>query len=269
MTDTSKQIERLLGIMRSLRDPEKGCPWDIRQDFASIAPYTIEEAYEVADAIEREDIMALRDELGDLLFQVVFHAQMADEQGRFGFGDVVESICDKLVRRHPHVFGDVRVDDEAELHRAWEEHKKDERKRKQAPEESQGILSGIASTLPALQWSAKLQKRAAHHGFDWSSIEPVFDKIHEEIEELKAEIARSDNSVRINEEMGDVLFACVNLARHCHVDAEHALRDSNRRFIKRFEAIEAMLGDEGRRMEDCGLAELEAYWQKAKRETGG
>jgi ATP diphosphatase len=255
------QIDKLLDIMAALRDPDNGCPWDIEQTFKSISAYTIEEAYEVADAIERMDLHDLQDELGDLLFQVVFHAQMANEQGAFNFDDVVTAISEKLVRRHPHVFGEEKVSDKQALNKAWEKHKKEER---QAKQQHKSILDGIASTMPALRWSSKLQKRAAHHGFDWDDVAPVFDKLQEEIEELKAELGHQNNQERIADEMGDILFACVNLSRHLDVNPEQALRDSNLKFIERFNVVEQLLTTDGRVMDDCSVAELEDYWQKAK-----
>ena len=264
MSDEPGQIDRLLEIMAALRDPENGCPWDIEQTFKTISAYTIEEAYEVADAIERLDMHDLKDELGDLLFQVVFHAQMGKERGEFDFEDVVTAISDKLIRRHPHVFGEDKVKDKQALNDAWEKHKKNERHAKQHPQKS--VLDGIASTMPALRWSSKLQKRAAHHGFDWDDIAPVFDKLQEEIGELKAEIGQDDNQDRIADELGDILFACVNLSRHVDVNPEQALRDSNIKFISRFTVVEQLLQDDGRLMDDCSVEELETYWQKAKTE---
>ncbi|MCG6938070.1 MAG: nucleoside triphosphate pyrophosphohydrolase [Gammaproteobacteria bacterium] len=258
-----KEIYELLKIMEDLRNPDGGCPWDINQSFDSIAAYTVEEAYEVADAIERKDMADLKNELGDLLFQVVFHAQMAAEQGQFNFVDVVKEINDKLVRRHPHVFGDDNTKDEAKLYRDWEKHKKKERAEKVSQQPS--YLDGIAGTMPALRWSEKLQKRAAHHGFDWESIEPVFSKLDEEIAELKAEIGTESNQQRISDEMGDILFASVNLSRHLEVNPEQALRDCNRRFISRFNIVEQLLREDGRVMDDCSVDVLEEYWQKAKR----
>jgi len=248
--------------MAALRDPENGCPWDIEQTFKTISAYTIEEAYEVADAIEREDMHDLKDELGDLLFQVVFHAHMAKEQGEFGFKDVVAAISDKLVRRHPHVFGEEKFEDHEALNRAWEQHKKNERQARRR--EHKGLLDGIASTMPALRWSSKLQKRAAHHGFDWDDVTPVFDKLQEEIEELQAEIGIENNHERVTDEMGDILFACVNLSRHLDVNPEQALRESNRRFISRFTVVEQLLQQDGRIMDDCSVDQLEEYWQEAK-----
>jgi nucleoside triphosphate diphosphatase len=257
----------LIEIMAALREPESGCPWDIKQDFSSIANYTVEEAYEVADAIARGDMHDLRDELGDLLFQVVFHARMATEAGAFGFDDVVEAICTKLVNRHPHVFGDVVVKDEVQLQKAWEQQKRVERENKQTDSvaAASGILDGIAATLPALRWAEKLQKRAAQHGFDWPEIEPVFGKLDEEIGELQQEIPRLDNQQRIEDEMGDVLFACVNLARHLKVDPEQALRGCNRRFMSRFAKMEQLLERDGRVVDSTSLQELERYWQESKK----
>lgn len=251
--------------MADLRDPENGCPWDVKQSFDSIAAYTVEEAYEVADAIERKDMDDLKNELGDLLFQVVFHAQMASEVNQFDFIDVVNEINDKLVRRHPHVFAGKNAKNDAELKRDWEKHKKEERVEKAQQQARTGYLDGIASAMPALRWSEKLQKRAAHHGFDWDDIGPVFDKLDEEVGELKAEIVHQDNLQRISDEMGDILFASVNLARHLGVNPEQALRDSNRKFISRFEIVEQLLHEDGRQMEECNVATLEEYWQKAKK----
>ena len=256
-------IEKLLEIMAALRHPENGCPWDIEQDFSSIAPYTIEEAYEVADAIERGDMAELKDELGDLLFQVVFYAQMASERGLFDFNDVVRAINDKLVRRHPHVFGDDNTTDKAELERQWEQHKQQERDSKS---EQAGALDGIAATLPALRWSQKLQKRAASTGFDWPDIAPVFDKLEEELQELKAEIGRADNQARILDEYGDVLFVCVNLAKHLRLNAEQALRHANRKFIERFTLMEQLIQQDDTVFDDLTLEQMEQYWQLAKQQ---
>ncbi|MGD8582666.1 MAG: nucleoside triphosphate pyrophosphohydrolase [Gammaproteobacteria bacterium] len=261
MSESSNQVDRLLEIMAALRDPENGCPWDIEQNFKTISAYTIEEAYEVADAIERGDMHDLKGELGDLLFQVVYHAQMANEQDTFSFADVAVAINDKLVRRHPHVFGEDKVKDMQALHDAWEKHKRMERKEKSPANKS--LLDGIASTMPALRWSSKLQKRAAHHGFDWDNVAPVFAKLQEEIAELEAEIGHDHD--RIADEMGDILFACVNLSRHLDVNPEQALRDSNLKFISRFHVVEQLLQEDGKIMDDCSVEELEAYWQKAKR----
>lgn len=253
--------------MAALRDPESGCPWDVKQDFSSIANYTVEEAYEVADAIARGDMHDLKGELGDLLFQVVFHARLGAEIDAFDFDDVVEAICTKLVSRHPHVFGDVVVRDEAQLQRAWEQQKRAERDNRQTESTTtaSGILDGIAATLPALRWTEKLQKRAAHHGFDWPDIEPVFGKLDEEIGELKREIPHLDNQQRIADEMGDVLFACVNLARHLDVNPEQALRTCNHRFMTRFATMEKLLHQDGKTIDSTSLEELERYWQESKK----
>jgi len=266
-----QEIEKLLQIMADLRDPGEGCPWDIKQTFESIAAYTVEEAYEVSDAIERKDMADLKNELGDLLFQVVFHSQMASEAGLFDFDDVVKEITSKLVRRHPHVFGDDKTRDEEQLKRDWEQHKEKERalksqqdKNGSADEAGVSCLNGIASGMPALRWSEKLQKRAALQGFDWTDIQHVFDKVHEELDELKSEIGIENNHERLVDEMGDVLFASVNLAKHVGVNPEQALRNSNQKFISRFEIVESLLREDGRQMEDCSVDVLLDYWQKAK-----
>lgn len=248
--------------MARLRDPETGCPWDIKQSFSSIAPYTVEEAYEVMDAIEREDWNELRQELGDLLLQVVFHARMAEERGLFSFGDVVEAIADKLVRRHPHVFGETAYADESEQHAAWEAHKAAERCEKG---EGAGVLDGVAHSLPALTRAVKLQKRAARVGFDWHDPEPVIAKIHEEIEEVRAEMVEGAPRERLEAEVGDLIFAVTNLARHVGIDPEVALRGTNGRFESRFRHIEKRLAGQDRRPEDCTLDELEALWVEAKK----
>lgn len=258
-----RSIDRLLSIMARLRDPEGGCPWDIEQSFATIAPYTIEEAYEVADAIQSDDMAALRDELGDLLFQVVFYAQMAREIGAFDFDTVVDGIADKMVRRHPHVFGDADIGSAAMQTLAWETHKAAERA---ADETRSGILDGVARALPALLRAAKLQKRAARVGFDWPSIEPVFAKLDEEVAELREAMAGSSDQDAVAEELGDLLFVCANLGRHAGVDPEDALRRANEKFERRFRRIEALLAAEGRTPDDSDLAEMDALWERAKRE---
>ena len=259
-----QKLEKLLEIMRALRDPETGCPWDIKQDFSSITPYTIEEAYEIADAIERGDMHDLKDELGDLLFHVVFYAQLASEQKDFCFDDVVAAINDKLVRRHPHVFADSKTGTDEELLKAWEQQKASERSDKEKPDSAGSALDGIASTLPALKWAEKIQKRAAHTGFDWDELAPVFAKLNEEIDELKQEVEVENNHERIIDEMGDVLFSCVNLSRHLGVGAEQALRQGNQKFIQRFQQMEKMIAEGGRAIGDCSLDELEQQWQNAK-----
>ncbi len=257
-------MQKLIEIMERLRDPVSGCPWDREQTFASIACHTIEEAYEVADAIQRNAMDDLRDELGDLLFQVVFYTQMAREQSMFDFSDVVESICSKMLRRHPHVFADEKIDTVYQQSQAWERHKADERNRKRDIGEPVGQLDGVTLALPALVRSTKLQKRAAEAGFDWPDIAGPLEKIEEELDEVKAEISPAGGSDRLEAEIGDLLFSCVNLARHAKVDAETALRRANQTFETRYRAMEAMLRKSGQRMEDLELDELEALWQRAK-----
>lgn len=255
-------IARLLEIMRCLRDPETGCPWDIEQSFASIAPYTIEEAYEVADAIEREDWDELKGELGDLLFQSVFHAQMAQEAGLFSFDDVADTMSDKMVARHPHVFGDENRDKSAEQQtRDWETIKAAER----AGKAQKGTLDGVAIGLPALLRALKLQKRAARVGFDWPSTGDVIDKIAEEAQELN-EARTSLSEAEINEEYGDLLFVVANLGRHLGLDPEASLRAANAKFTRRFERIEALLAEQGKTPGDSDLAEMDALWDQAKAE---
>jgi len=263
-------INDLLTIMSRLRDPQSGCPWDVEQDFASIAAYTIEEAYEVADAIDRNDLADLKDELGDLLLQVVFHSQMAKEQGAFDFGDVVAAICDKMTRRHPHVFAGATVEDAEAQTREWEQLKRQER---QARGESDGsALAGVSRGMPEWQRAAKLQSRAARVGFDWPGPEPVIAKLHEEIEEVRAEFAHGDvqaNRERLQDEIGDVLFVCANLARHAKVDAGAALRQANLKFERRFRAMEALAGSDGVALPALSLEAQEDYWQRVKRSERG
>ncbi|MCY7313798.1 MAG: nucleoside triphosphate pyrophosphohydrolase [Pseudoxanthomonas sp.] len=266
MNDNPHSIQRLLAIMARLRNPEGGCPWDLQQDFASIAPYTIEEAYEVADAIDRNDLADLKDELGDLLLQVVFHAQMAQEQGAFGFDDVVASICDKMTRRHPHVFDDSTVEDAAAQTREWEAHK--QREREAAGDADTSALAGIARGMPEWQRAVKLQARAARVGFDWPGPTPVIAKLHEEIEEVRVEFARAplaDNHARLQDEIGDVLFVCSNLARHAKVDPGAALRQANLKFERRFRAMEALSAADGTSLPELSLEQQEAYWERSKR----
>jgi MazG family protein len=257
----SGDIAALLAIMKTLRSPDGGCPWDLEQSFATIAPYTIEEAYEVATAIEAEDYAALKDELGDLLFQVVFHAQMASERGLFGFPDVVAAICAKMVRRHPHVFGDGAAKTPAAVTIAWEEIKRRERAGNPA---NASLLDDVPRALPALMRAVKLQNRAAQVGFDWPSAVTVTDKIAEESREL-AEAASSGERGKIAEEFGDLLFVMANLARHLKLDPEDSLRAANAKFVRRFKAIEAGLQRKGRKPEDATLDEMEALWQEAKK----
>lgn len=253
-------IEKLLEIMDRLRDPDMGCPWDLEQDFPTIAPYTIEEAYEVADAIAREDMAALRDELGDLLFQVVFYARMAKEAGAFDFGDVVGAICGKMLRRHPHVFGSDAERAAGPAEGSWERIKAEERR----DGDEEGALAGVALSLPALKRAQKLGKRAAGVGFDWPDRKGVRDKIAEELEELEEAVGTRDPA-QVEEEFGDLLFAIVNLARHLDVDAENALMGANRKFERRFADMEKAIRDSGQRFRDHSLESLDRQWRAAKR----
>tara|TARA_B100000214_G_scaffold368970_1_gene341311 strand:- start:1653 stop:2510 length:858 start_codon:yes stop_codon:yes gene_type:complete len=281
----SYTIEDLKYLMARLRDPDTGCPWDTKQSYKSIVPHTLEEAYEVADAIEREDYPHLKDELGDLLFQVIFYAQIGREDGHFDFDGVVDHLVRKLVRRHPHVFPegtlDSRIDpdnrpDEAWIKESWERIKAEERTLKPAPDAGapESRLDGIARTLPAMARAEKLQKRAARHGFDWPYIAPVFDKLHEEIDELKeaweaAQTGAGDPDA-VEDELGDLLFVCVNLARFMKVNPEQALNRTNHKFDARFRAIEKVLEREGRDMDEESLEALDAVWQAVKGvERGG
>lgn len=258
-------MQQLLEIMATLRDPERGCPWDRVQSFATIVPFTIEEAYEVADAIERGDMDELCDELGDLLFQVVFHAQMAKEAGDFTFDDVVAAIVAKLTRRHPHVFGSAEVRDAAELSEQWERHKAAERAAK-SPRQTASVLDGVSRALPALTRAVKLQRRAARVGFDWEDLEQVLAKLEEELAELRAEIAAGGDAARMRHEIGDLLLVCSNIARYADVDPEAALREANGRFERRFRRIEEALAEQGRTPAQSNAAEMEALWQRAKAE---
>ncbi|WP_163850069.1 nucleoside triphosphate pyrophosphohydrolase [Pseudooceanicola aestuarii] len=259
--DTAPGLPRLLEVMRRLRDPETGCPWDIEQDFASIAPYTIEEAYEVADAIERGSMAELEGELGDLLLQVVFHARMAEERGDFSFDSVASGIAEKMIARHPHIFGDESREKSAEQQtRDWETVKAAER----AARAETGVLDGVALGLPALMRAAKLQKRAARVGFDWPDVGEVLDKISEEAAEL-VEARDTLTQREVEEEMGDLLFVMANLARHLDVDPEVALRGANAKFTRRFNAVEAELRAMGKEPSQSDLSEMDALWDAAKR----
>ncbi len=259
----SRPIDRLLAIMARLRDPEGGCPWDLEQNFATIAPHTIEEAYEVVEAIDSGDRRSLKDELGDLLFQVVFYAQMGAEEGCFDFESIVEGICDKMERRHPHVFGRTEIADAAAQTIQWETQKAAERAA-QAQGRPHSALDGVSSALPALTRALKLQARAGRVGFDWPEPAQVLDKIAEELDEVRAEIEQQAEHDRLEDEMGDLLFACVNLARKLKIDPETALRRGNRKFTRRFRFIEEGLAAQGRRPEDATLDEMEALWVAAK-----
>ena len=266
------QIDDLLHLMARLRDPQTGCPWDLKQTYASIVPYTLEEAYEVADAIERADFEHLPGELGDLLFQVVYYSQLAQEEGRFEFAAVVDGITRKLIRRHPHVFvdGDLygapdapRLE-EAAVKQRWEELKAEERAEKAAAPEQLSLLDDVPTALPALSRAAKLQKRAAQVGFDWPEALPVVDKVREELDEVLEAMSENDAGA-IAEEIGDLLFVVTNLARHLKVDPEAALRAANGKFERRFRHIEQALREAGRPIENCSLEELDALWGEAKK----
>ena len=266
-----RNIDRLLEIMARLRDPAGGCPWDVEQSFATIAPYTIEEAYEVADAIERHDLEALRDELGDLLLQVVFHARMAEEAKAFDFEAVAGSIADKMIRRHPHVFGADSLADSASQRIAWEAHKAAERAAAAAAraEGPESALQGVALAFPALTRALKLQRRAARVGFDWGAPAPILDKVEEEIRELRSELCQASPPERVEDELGDLLFSLVNLARQLALDPEAALRRSNAKFERRFRRVEALLADQGKTPGEATLSEMEALWQRVKLEERG
>jgi nucleoside triphosphate diphosphatase len=268
----SNDITRLLEIMAALRTPGTGCPWDLEQDFASIAPYTLEEAYEVVDAIERGDLADLRDELGDLLLQVVFHSRMAEEQGAFAFGDVVEAITTKLIRRHPHVFGSIKDLSPEAVKSLWDSIKAQEKADRRATRDRMGLspeaheasfLGGIPTALPALTRAQKLTAKAAKVGFDWPEPSQVIDKIHEELEEVK-EVSSTGNRDMIEDEIGDLLFSVTNLARHYGIDPERALRRTNAKFERRFRAVEEALGKQDRSLNEASLEEMEELWVAAK-----
>jgi MazG family protein len=273
MVDASakpRRIEDLLAVMARLRNPDTGCPWDRDQTFATIAPYTIEEAYEVADAITRGDVDGLRDELGDLLLQVVYHARMAEEEGAFAFADVVQSITDKMVRRHPHVFEDVSLRDGFRTSGTWERIKAEEKAARGTSPAEGSILDDVPVALPALSRAVKLQKKAARVGFDWPSLQPVLAKAEEEIAELKGAISEGGggggkpSSPKVAEEFGDLLFVMANVARHLELDPEAALRDANAKFARRFASIEATLRVRGRSPQDATLEEMDQLWDEAK-----
>ncbi len=259
-----QDIQRLIELMATLRHPDKGCPWDKEQTFATIAPYTVEEAYEVADAIERGDTPALKEELGDLLFQVVFHSRMAEEQGSFAFGDVVQGICDKMVSRHPHVFGTDQISDAEQQTIAWEEHKQRERaaRQKNGPV---SVLDNVPVSLPALTRAAKLGRRAATVGFEWPDVQGALDKAEEELHEVRAAIADGTSTDAIEDELGDLLFCLVNICRHMKVDPEAALRKTNLKFERRFRHVEVRVREQGRDLTQSTLQEMDGYWDEAKR----
>lgn len=261
----SRDISRLIEIMAALRTPVTGCPWDLEQNFSTIAPYTIEEAYEVADAIQRGDLSDLRDELGDLLLQVVFHARMAQEQGAFDFGGVVEAVTSKMIRRHPHVFGDAGGQDTQAVNAQWERIKAEERaaKAERHPPKPPSALDGVPVALPALTRALKLQQKAGRVGFDWNDPRAVLAKIREEADEIEAELDRAENE-QAAAEVGDLLFAVVNLARHLDADPEAVLRATNAKFERRFTAIEAALAAQGKKPQDASLVEMDALWDAAK-----
>jgi ATP diphosphatase len=268
----SRDISRLIEIMAALRAPVTGCPWDIEQSFETIAPYTIEEAYEVADAIQRGDLDDLRDELGDLLLQVVYHARMAEEAGAFSFGDVVNAVTTKMIRRHPHVFGDEEARGAGMAKGVWEKIKAEEKAGRRAErlargldaeDHGQGFLDGVPVALPALTRALKLQEKAARVGFDWSEAEPILDKIEEEIGELR-EAMGTAGEAEIKDEFGDVLFALVNFGRHLGIDSEAALAGTNEKFRARFHHVERALEASGRTLDEATLGEMEALWQQAK-----
>ena len=262
-------IQDLLAIMVRLRDPNGGCPWDVEQTFATIAPYTIEEAYEVADAIARDNMPALKDELGDLLFQVVFHARMAEEAGLFAFPDVVGAISDKMIRRHPHVFGSAKFDSLEAQTEAWESIKAGERAASGDAAGPPSVLDGLPAGLPALKQAEKLQKRAARVGFDWTEAKDILGKIQEELDEVRAEFEAPEDvrsQERLTDELGDLLFACVNLARKSGIDPGMALRGTNLKFETRFRRVETLLRESGKSPERATLAEMEDLWVRAKQE---
>ena len=264
---TSAPINQLLDIMEKLRDPNGGCPWDLEQNFDTIAPHTIEEAYEVAEAIARNDMAELKDELGDLMFQVVFYAQMAKEAGDFDFYDVIAAISEKMIRRHPHVFGSADIATAEAQTTAWEETKARERAaKKKDADKAPSALDGVAETLPALTRAVKLQKRASRVGFDWPSIAPVFDKIEEELGELRTEIDEGGNQERIAEEYGDLLFVLANLGRHLDLEPETVLRAANRKFTRRFQIVEQRLEKAGKPLDQSSLEEMDEVWNEVREE---
>jgi len=268
MLNDKASIEKLRWIMARLRDPETGCPWDVKQNFASITAHTIEEAYEVVDAIEQQDFVELEKELGDLLFQVIFYSQLGQEEELFDFDKVVAAICEKLIRRHPHVFADKTLTTDAEIKANWENEKAKERANKKAQENTISaisVLADIPKNLPALSQAAKIQKRCSHVGFDWDNMNDVFAKIEEEVVEVKEELeAKEIDNAALGEELGDLLFAVVNLCRHAKQDPETLLRQANQKFTKRFHGVEAQVRESGKEFSAHDLEQLEQYWQQVK-----
>jgi MazG family protein len=268
--DPKAEIERLLRVMARLRNPQRGCPWDREQSFKTIAPYTIEEAYEVAEAIAEGDLEMLKHELGDLLFQVVFHARMAEEQGAFDFAEVARALSDKMERRHPHVFGNATIADAEAQTQAWEAHKALERQAKAKRSGARpSLLDDVPKGFPALLRALKLQKRAGSVGFDWPAAAPVLDKLAEELAELRSALRQGESPERLADELGDLLFVCVNLARHLKVDPEAALRGTNWKFERRFRAMEEAFAAQGKKLEDASPEELDAAWEAAKADEHG
>jgi len=262
MKDEAKLIHELLEIMAKLRHPEEGCPWDLKQTFASIVPHTLEEAYELADAIEKGDYQELKAELGDLLFQILFYCQIANEQALFDMQEVMEHLKNKLISRHPHLFGDVKVKDEKAVKQLWANIKAQERQKKY--QDDNRILAAIPLNLPGLSRAQKLQQRAAEVGFDWPNLTPVLEKLREEVAELEVSCTQNDKAA-IKEELGDILFVCANIARHLQSDAEAIMRDANTKFESRFNYIEQNVRESGKGWEDFSLEEMEVFWQMAKK----
>ncbi|HCH70955.1 MAG TPA: nucleoside triphosphate pyrophosphohydrolase [Colwellia sp.] len=273
MLNSNASIDKLRWIMTQLRDPETGCPWDMKQDFASITAHTLEEAYEVVDAIDQKDFVELEKELGDLLFQVIFYSQLGQEQQLFDFDKVVAAICEKLIRRHPHVFSDALLATDAEIKVNWENEKARERAAKQMQEDNVNpvsVLADIPKNLPALSQAAKIQKRCSHVGFDWDDINDVFAKIEEEVLEVKEELdAKEINQTALGEELGDLMFAVVNLCRHAKQDPETLLRQANQKFTKRFHGVEIQVNDSGKDFSQHNIEQLEQYWQEVKVQEKG
>ncbi len=261
------EMSELLEVMARLRDPEAGCPWDKQQTFKSILPYTLEEVYEVAEAVDQNDMASLREELGDLLFQIVFYAQMAKEAGAFEFSDVAAEISDKLVQRHPHVFGDAEIDSVDAQNQAWEKHKASERQAKAVGQNRlPSVMDNIPLALPGLLRSIKLQRRAARLGFDWPSVEPVLEKIEEELAEVREVLTEGGDIDRLTHEVGDLLFACTNLARHVNIDPEVAMRGINHRFESRFRRVEELAAQQNQSLPEMSLDEMDKLWDQAKAE---